>query len=268
MLIYQCLSHFSKVIHKKNEGVSKARNTGLDNAKGTYIMFVDSDDYVDKDMLKEMYSLIKEKQADISIIGVEDILEDNTRISGFKEERTVLSGEQALGELLNAKYFTSVCWGKLYKAELWKDIRFKENIKIAEDLEVLYYIFKRANKVTIDTNKKYYYYTVREDSTIQQPYNEDWEKEIDICKDILEKIKKENPKIKKQAIKRYVTVNMNSIIRILKMSKDKSKAKTLKKNIRPYIISYILNKDVKGKTKLRLVIILLNDKIYKKISKS
>ena len=247
-----------RVIHIENSGVSNARNIGLDNMKGQYTMFVDSDDYVSKNMVEELYNSIKKNEADISICGVENIYENGENRTTFKEGRFVTNGEKALGELLNGKYFTSVCWGKMYKSELWKNIRFNKDTKIAEDLEVLYYIFERAKKVVVDTKNKLYYYIVRENSAIHTSYNEDWEKEILISKKIIEKVQLEHPNILKLAIKRYIIVNMNNIIRIKENHQDTESIKKLQKNIKPYLKNFLFNKNVRLKIKIKLILMLLN----------
>ncbi|MBR1540013.1 MAG: glycosyltransferase [Clostridia bacterium] len=66
-----------KVIHKENGGLSDARNFGLDCAKGKYIQFVDSDDYIEKDMIEFLYKNLKENNADISICSNYMVDEEN-----------------------------------------------------------------------------------------------------------------------------------------------------------------------------------------------
>lgn len=253
-----------KVIHKKNEGVSKARNIGLDISKGKYIMFVDSDDYIDKNMIKELRKLITEQSADIAIGGVIDVDENNNQINMSKKRTTFTFNQlEAIRELLDENYFNSVCWGKLYKANLWKNKRFCENSKIGEDLEILYEVFEKIQKVVINTEKCYYYYTVRQNSVTHQEYNEKWKKAIEICRNIKERTEKKYPKIVDSAIKKYVNINIKCIQLIAKNSTNKSEMEKLKKNIRPYFWKYLKNKKIIKKMKIKLIIIFVCPPILK-----
>ena len=253
-----------KVIHKKNEGVSKARNIGLDISKGKYIMFVDSDDYIDKSMVKDLYKLITEQSADVAIGGVIDIDENNNQINMSKKKATFTINQlEAIKELLDEKYFNSVCWGKLYKSNLWENKRFSKDSKIAEDLEILYEVFERVQKVVVNTEKCYYYYTIRQNSVTHQEYNEEWKKAIEICRNIKEKTEKKYPKMLESAIKKYLNINIQCIQLIVKHSTDKSEMEKLKKNVQPYFWKYLKNKKVMKKMKIKLIIIFVCPQILK-----
>ncbi len=253
-----------KVIHKKNEGVSSARNIGLDISKGKYIMFVDGDDYIDKNMVMGLYRLIKEQSADIAIGGVNDVDENNNQVNMSKKVTTFTINQlEAIRELLDEKYFNSVCWGKLYKANLWENKRFSEDSKIAEDLEILYIVFESVQKVVVNTEKCYYYYTVRQTSVTHQEYNEEWKKAIEICRNIKEKTEKKYPKIVDSAIKKYLNINIQCIQLIVKKSTNKSEMKKLKKNIKPYFLKYLKNNGIRKKSKLKLIIVFVYPQILK-----
>lgn len=255
-----------KVIHKKNGGVSSARNIGLDISKGKYIMFVDGDDYIDKNMVMGLYRLIKEQSADIAIGGVNDVDENNNQVNMSKKVTTFTINQlEAIRELLDEKYFNSVCWGKLYEAWLWKDKRFNENIKIGEDLEILYDIFERVKKVVVNTEKCYYYYTVRQNSVTHQEYNEEWKKAIEICRNIKEKTEEKYPTIFDSAVMRYLNINIKCIKMIVKYTPDRNEIKKLKKNIQPYFLRYLKNKKMTNKMRLKLIITFICPKILKNI---
>lgn len=93
-----------KVIHKENGGLSDARNAGLDVAEGTYIAFVDSDDWVERDYIETLYVNAIKENADISIIGFSMVWESGKirRIS-TDNEYYILNKEQAIRELLKTE---------------------------------------------------------------------------------------------------------------------------------------------------------------------
>ena len=116
-----------KVIHKKNSGVSNARNIALSQVDGKYLTFVDADDYVSKNYIKELYGLCKTYNCDIGIIGVlENFEENNKKVPSGQNIQTTLKNIDALNELLNEKYYFGSVWGKIYKTEIWKNIYLKE----------------------------------------------------------------------------------------------------------------------------------------------
>ena len=126
-----------KVFHKKNGGVSSARNTGLDNATGSWLTFVDSDDFIDTTFLD---SFIKSQSCDLYITGIQFI--NNTTTLLPSEEYIKIEDVIELDNLLNKLYFT-VTWGKVYKNDIIQQnkIRFNINLKIGEDTDfVLNYL--------------------------------------------------------------------------------------------------------------------------------
>lgn len=255
-----------QVIHKKNEGVSKARNVGIEMAKGKYISFVDADDIINKEYVKTLYNLCKGENADISICGTEDFDCSGKIFSKSLRYKNNLNSEEGLKELLNEKYYTCVVWAKMYKRELFNDIAFNESTKIAEDLEIIYKLIAKSKKISIDTSKIMYYYRDRDDSATAAEYNKDWEKEIKICEEILNFIKKEYPQLVNYAIKRYVRINVTCICKILKYSENIDGALKLRENI----LKYGRNAYFKANYIIRLKIFMIRnniyilDKIYKK----
>lgn len=136
-----------KVFHKKNGGLSSARNYGILKAKGEYIALVDGDDFVKKDFIEAMVKKAKEKDADLVICGFNDIVP--------KEE--LLSGEDAAARLLTSQdNLEIVAWNKLYKKELFKDIRYPEGKKY-EDSLTTYKILAEAKNVVYMPKSLYCY---------------------------------------------------------------------------------------------------------------
>ena len=148
-----------KVIHKKNEGLSSARNIGLDIAQGKYIGFVDSDDYIDENMYEVLYKDIRNNNSDISMCEY-DFIYDNNQIEEFNDEKYIInySNYEALSLFYTSKYmFFVVAWNKLYKKEIFKDIRYPVG-KINEDGFIAHKIIFNCKKITYNSEKLYHYY--------------------------------------------------------------------------------------------------------------
>lgn len=160
-----------KVLHKENSGVSDARNHGLKIAKGKYIGFVDSDDYIEETMYEYLYNLIKKNNADMSICNVflvegKSIREQNTN-KGVEIKQ--LNKLQVLDEILLDRNIQSYSCNKLFKKELFKDVKYPSGKKY-EDIQTIFYLLENCENVVISDLPQYYY--VKRDESIVNKVSE------------------------------------------------------------------------------------------------
>ena len=146
-----------RVIHKAHGGVSDARNAGLDEATGAYIGFVDSDDYIHPEMYQKLYEKIKEYRADIAICGFYRIDELSGRIIRNENmpSEGMINKNDALMHLCSKVPFM-VVWNKLYRKELFLDIRFAYG-KISEDILIMFELFHKCEMIFSVLDSFYYY---------------------------------------------------------------------------------------------------------------
>lgn len=154
-----------KVIHRINGGLSAARNSGIDVSTGSYIVFIDSDDYIEKKFVEKLYQSMKKNKADIAVCGYKRISENGTILFENKPvEELNLSIRKAIQYILQDKEIKNYAWNKMYKKELFLDIRYPvgENY---EDVATTYKVFLKAQSVSI-VNDCLYYYRIREGSIV------------------------------------------------------------------------------------------------------
>ena len=140
-----------RVFHQENQGLSGARNTGIDAARGRYYAFVDADDVVRPGYLQALYDACETHDAYMAICAVEDVNEDGTSQDPpeytLPAETGVFVGKDLLNRFYapNGTYYT-VAWNKLYRAEVWKLLHYPEG-RLHEDDFVAHRLFWRCDKV-------------------------------------------------------------------------------------------------------------------------
>ncbi len=142
-------SNIIKVLHQENQGLSMARNAGLDIAIGEYIGFVDSDDYVEPKMFERLYNNLLESNADISVCSFFEDNVDETNILRVELNDKIITNFDAVKNIADqyTGYAFVVMWNKLFKKKLFDKIRFPIG-KIHEDQFIIHKLYYLSNKIS------------------------------------------------------------------------------------------------------------------------
>lgn len=159
--------HYSRVdnrffyFYQENSGPDMARKTGTCNASGKFIMYVDADDYVSEDILKDLIEIKEKHDADIvcsSVVRFNDSgkqWQDNEElydICSYEGEQDILLGYFSKKRIIGSYY------AKLINTDIMKNYEFVPNSVIGEDITAVLYMLSVAHKVIVIPNKDYYYY--------------------------------------------------------------------------------------------------------------
>lgn len=246
-----------KVIHKKNGGISYARNEGLDNVTGKYIYFVDSDDYIFDYTIEYLYNLIIANNADIAI-GQDRLIYENENIINnegicYKEKSEKLyTSEEAIKSTLYNYGISSSAWNKLYKTELFNNIRYPFG-RICEDLATTYKLFHKSNKIIVGYRTTYNYLTNRYNSYMNAKFKKERMDGIYFCKEIIEFTQQEYPQLRDAAIYRLIIECIFILLKLPKKTEYKKENKEILYYLKKYRFSVIKNKKVTKSSKIMCI---------------
>lgn len=229
------------VIHQKNGGVSSARNNGIENSHGEFITFVDSDDYISPDFLEKSIALIEKHNADLVMGGINIKSSSGVQKCGIKNKKEIIYTDKSAVQ----KFFLTAqpdsespelkgfrCggpWCKLFRKNAVKNIRFKTDIPVYEDMVYNLESLENMGKIVIAPDI-WYNYIIYSDSAMRK-YRPDGINEQYRIFDFLTLYKKMHPEMK-CAIAKKTGESIKKIITSTIYHRDseyKNKKKTLRK---------------------------------------
>lgn len=164
--IYQKKDKRITVIHKQNGGLSDARNAGLNVARGEYIGFVDSDDFIHPHMFEILLENLLKTASDISVCGFYWVNEGEEILLPENNETTVYEDEKILYQLIENNVITVVTWNKLYKKELFNNDKFEIG-RLHEDEFMIHKLLIKTKRI-VYTNAQLYNYMKHQDSIVSR----------------------------------------------------------------------------------------------------
>lgn len=177
-----------RFINKENTGVSDTRNIALDNAKGKYIAFIDSDDSVHKDYLKILLSSIEKSKGQLAVCGFKERkistngqIEELSRVFYPKEVIAIEDMKDLIMDFGNSGLLNPL-WNKLYSRKIIEEnnIRFKEEVETGEDFIFNLQYFRKINNICFSKGELYYYIRRNNNSITYQYIDNMYEKGLEI----------------------------------------------------------------------------------------
>ena len=237
------------IYHKKNEGISVARNCGIEKAKGKFLIFVDSDDLIEKNMIERLHQEIKKENVDIVCCGIKSRKNSKNEECYFELEDRIFTFEEYLSEMYFHKTMQdetnivipfTVAWNKIYRATLFNNIRYPQG-KIHEDSYIIHHLVYEAKKIKW-INEPLYIYRERGGSIMQDKYSpkrmDDFYALIDRVEFIQDKI--DNCSLKNKIVAECLGVGRRHWCKIKRDTLWEEEKEKLKE-IRKYYDKYVNN---------------------------
>lgn len=257
-----------KLINKLNGGLSSARNEGLKFARGEYIAFIDSDDYIDSDYLEKLYNEAKYYDLDIACGGNSKVYSNHNVVTMNRDislyEMGVVSGEDFFIKQWLVNDFRGEVWDDLYKRSflLENNLMFINGL-LYEDNEFTPKVLKYATRVKL-VNTYGYYYRQRDGSIM---HSKKGSKELEdmqfILNEHLKLLNQSNKADLKSSYSKLITVGLYAYINSIMISNVQNKIKYFhSKQIKLLINSIKYNKDISLKQKLNFMLLKYLPRIY------
>lgn len=153
---YKEMDNRIKVYHKKNGGLSDARNYGIERATGEYITYVDPDDYVDSDYIDYLYKLAVKYDSKMSVCQSKVHYNNGKIKERGSTGAEVIGAEKCIERMLYHDVIDTSAWGKLYRRDLFDGVLYPEG-KLFEDMGTTYKLMMKCDNIAVGYESKYHY---------------------------------------------------------------------------------------------------------------
>lgn len=263
---YQIIDKRVVVVHKKNGGLSDARNLGIEKAKGMYITFVDSDDSIETDMIEYLLFLIEKYNTKMSICSHNVVFYEGTykkSLGNNKEE--LLSAKECIKKMLYHKDVDTSAWAKLYHKSLFKNIRYLKG-KLFEDIGTTYKFFLESENISCGYKSKYNYY-VRKNSIVTGFFSEKKLDLLEMTDQMGINVLKIFPDLKKAVLRRRLYARFSTLNQMMNVINYKKEKMDIISFIKKEGYKVLIDFSAPIRDKIAILLLFINEDLYEFIWK-
>lgn len=247
------------IIDQENQGVSAARNRGIQLAKGDYIGFIDSDDWIEENMYEMLLREINAYDADIAMCGVSiDFENGDTKLLHSCVKRYAFDSAQAIEAMLENKICKGYLWNRIYKKELFEGLFLAEDIAMCEDVLISIDLFHRSSVIVYNTKSMYHYFQSGENMT-QKGFSKQYLTGVHAFEKVYHKISELYPNLKEVAFSAWIIMQVNCCLAIVasdQINNNSENFMNMRKNIRRYMIKQINSRKISLKEKIKMILLV------------
>ncbi|MGN0524120.1 MAG: glycosyltransferase [Eubacterium sp.] len=249
-----------KVIHKQNDGLANARNSGIELCLGDYVMFVDSDDYIEPDMVEFLLNISIKYDADVSRCGFFINTDNDEKIESQSNCVNIPDNDDRIIDLATSG-LGGVAWNKLYKRDVIKNHFYDKTDGCSEDIMHNYRVYRDIDRAVFCDIPKYHY-VIRDDSITNNTFGYG---AFDIirAKKIILNDNLNNERVLPYVVKGYITSAFIVLSGCIQNNMFENEQKELISSILKYRKEILFSKNYSKADKLKTLVLCVSPKLYK-----
>lgn len=252
-----------RVFHKKNGGLSDARNYGIKKARAELISFIDSDDFVDRDYIQYLYQLISKYDTDMAICQHRVCFKNKKKKDYGAGGDIILSNKKCIEKMLYHDVIDTSAWAKLYKIKLFDNVQYPKG-KWFEDIATTYALMLKCEKIAVGLESKYNY-ILRPDSIVNSEFKLKKMDLLEMTDQMAADILKIYPDLEKAVLRRQVYARFSTLNQMLYTENYLQEKKNIIKFVKENSWKVFWNVKTPFRDKIAIVLLLINYRLYKSI---